>query len=697
MTKVSNEPASRRSRPLRTVAWLLGGLVVVAIGIAAMMVASPPSWLVKDALVSAVERETGRKLTIAGATSLRVMPSPSIRLEKVSLANPADAPGTAPATAELVEADIVVDNLLQRRFHVSRLVLSKPVISVTDDDPILGGKGSGKGGGQGLAIGSTVRNVVVKDGTLVYAAKNRPPIKVEDVNVEIAPRDGGTGAAGSAKLDGEKVTFDGVLGAEGAAGTPLKLTVDARPLKATVNAAFKTAPARAIEGEMKAETGSLHDLLRWSGFERLEEMQLPAGAAAVSGKFKADPAQFEIDNGTYALASIGEASGRIALAIAGPRPKVDAKLAFKTLNLDAATRPAAVRIGVAPATRALGAAVAAPAEPPPVPSLWDSLSAELDQLTAAQARGVAVAAAPPAKELWSAEPLKIDGLVGHDFDLDLALTAQAMTYGRLAFKASDVTVKAREDGLDVAIASLGVGNGTARGTIRVDAKAAELRSAVKLTLTRAAMDQLLVEAVPQGLLVGNGTGTIDLAASGESPRRLVSSLDGAVKLTVENGAIVGYDLGQIIKTLGKKKDYDPKARTRFSRLTANYAVKQGTLRSQEDLKLAADDADLSARGTLALPTQRVDQAGRIASSLLLGVPVSYRLSGIPGAFKFDWSIFSSLSERGVVANPFDVATSLDPMPADLRAKIERALDADPASSPLTPDMRDFLKELLAKH
>lgn len=694
MTEVSNKPAARRSRPLRTLAWLLGGLVVVAVGIAAMLAVSPPSWLVKDALVSAVERETGRKLTIAGATTLRVIPSPSLRLEKVTLADPAGAPGSAPAAADLVEADIVVDNLFQRRFHVPRLVLTKPSLSVSDDDPLMGGKG----GGQGLVLGDTVRNVVVKDGTLVYVPKGAAPIKIEDINVQATRRDGSTGLSGSAKVEGEKVTFDGALGAAGAAGTPVKLTVDARPLKATVDAAFKTAPARAIEGEMKAETGSLHDLLRWLGFERVEEMQLPAGAATISGKFKADPAVVEIDQGTYALAAIGEGTGRIALAIAGPRTKVDAKLAFKTLNLDAATRPAAVRIGAAPTTRALGAAVSATAELPPVPSLWESLSAELDQLTAAQARGVAVAAAPPAKELWSAEPLKIDGLVGHDFDLDLAVTAQAMTYGRLAFKAGDVVVKAREDGLDVAIASLGVGNGTAKGTIRIDARAAELRSTVKLTLDRAAMDQLLVEAVPQGLLVGAGTGTIDLAASGESPRRLVTSLDGAVKLTVENGAIIGYDLGQILRTLGRKKDYDPKARTRFSRLTANYAVKQGTLRSQEDLKLLGEDADLSARGSLALPTQRVDQAGRVVSGLLpFGVPVNYRLSGLPGAIKFNWSIFSSLSERGVVANPFDVATSLDPMPADLRAKIERALDADPATSPLTPDMRDFLKELLAKH
>lgn len=697
MTEVSTKPATRRSRPLRTIAWLLGGLVVVAVGIAAMVVASPPAWLVNDVLVSTVERETGRKLSIAGATTLRIMPSPSLRLEKVTLANPADAPGTAPATADLVEADIAVDSLLERRFHVPKLVLTKPVISVTDDDPILGGKGSGKGGGQGPALGGVVRNVVVKDGTLVYTGKDLPPVRIEDVNVDIGTRDGATRAAGSVKVEGEKVTFDGALGAAGAAGTPMQLTLDSRPLKATLNAAFKTAPSRAIEGDVKAESGSLHDLLRWSGFERVEEMQLPAGAAAISGKFKADPTRVEIDNGTYALAAIGEATGRVALALAGPRPRVDAKLAFKTLNLDAATRPAAVRIGIAPATRSLGAAVASPAEPPPVPSLWDSLSVELDQLAAAQARGVAVAAAAPGRELWSAQPLKIDGLVGHDFDLDLALTADAMSYGRLAFKASDVAVKAREDGLDLAIARLGVGNGSARGTIRIDAKAAELRSSVKLTLDRAAMDQLLVEAVPQGLLIGNGTGTIDLAASGDSPRRLVSSLDGTVKLTVENGAIVGYDLGQIIRTLGKKKDYDPKVRTRFSRLTANYALRQGTLRSQEDLKLSADEAELSARGTLALPTQRVDQAGRLSSPLLLGVPVSYRLSGLPGAFKFDWSIFSSLSERGVVANPFDVATSLEPMPADLRAKIERALDADPASSPLTPDMRDFLKELLAKH
>jgi len=110
-------------------------VAVIALPAATLAVAHfvlTPDWL-KARAEEAVQRATGRELTIAGPVQLGWSLSPTVVAQDVSLANPPGMSRPAMAHLDRVEAQVALLPLLSRRVEVRRLVLTGPDVRLERD------------------------------------------------------------------------------------------------------------------------------------------------------------------------------------------------------------------------------------------------------------------------------------------------------------------------------------------------------------------------------------------------------------------------------------------------------------------------------------------------------------------------------------------------------------------------------------
>ena len=107
-------------------------LALVAI-IVALALAAPffiPTDVYKTQIIAAVERSTGRTLTIEGDISLKLFPTAEFVAEDVTLSNAQGA--TDPLMAEMEALTIGVNTmgLLSRNIEITKFILRKPTLSL---------------------------------------------------------------------------------------------------------------------------------------------------------------------------------------------------------------------------------------------------------------------------------------------------------------------------------------------------------------------------------------------------------------------------------------------------------------------------------------------------------------------------------------------------------------------------------------
>jgi len=115
-------------------------LLIVPVALLALLVTTAAiAWLAfdpnaaKDRIESAVEHQTGRRLTLAGNLRLTFLPSPALTAEDVALANLQGGSRPIMVSAHRVTAELAWLPLLQRRVVITRLILEKPDLLIERD------------------------------------------------------------------------------------------------------------------------------------------------------------------------------------------------------------------------------------------------------------------------------------------------------------------------------------------------------------------------------------------------------------------------------------------------------------------------------------------------------------------------------------------------------------------------------------
>ena len=170
---------------------IAGAAVAAVIAIVALpLVIGIPSGFMTSAIQARVERETGYRLTISGATRIGVWPSLNVTLNDIALQNPKDRNSSDDRlTVDRVEADVTLESLWSGRPHITELAIVRPVAHV----PLLRQRNpqaapSAKpatSSGEDDANAPVIDHVTVSDGAIEFSnPRDRVDRRIEGINAE---------------------------------------------------------------------------------------------------------------------------------------------------------------------------------------------------------------------------------------------------------------------------------------------------------------------------------------------------------------------------------------------------------------------------------------------------------------------------------------------------------------------------------
>ena len=223
-------------------------------------------------------------------------------------------------------------------------------------------------------------------------------------------------------------------------------------------------------------------------------------------------------------------------------------------------------------------------------------------------------------------------------------------------KLADLNAQIRAENGRVAVAphSAKLYEGAVAGEVMVDANRNQIH--LKEQMTGIAIGPLLRDLAQRDQLEGKGDIAIDITAAGATANAMKRSLAGSAKVRLQDGAIKGINLAEIIQrgrsmlssqsaSAGQSAS-DKSRKTDFTELTASFTIKNGVAHN-EDLDAKAPLFRLGGKGAINIPAATLDyvaKASVVASTQgqggaerdrLAGLTVPVRLSGPFDDLKYD--------------------------------------------------------------
>jgi uncharacterized protein involved in outer membrane biogenesis len=303
----------------------------------------------KGRVADAVREVTGRDLAIDGDMSLSLLPSPTLSVSGVRLANLPG--GSAPDMARLksLEVHVALMPLVSGKIQVTRVTLVEPVVLLerladgqanwqftppaANANGAAGTASSGAAAGSGPSAEISVDNFTIENGTVLYRAGGIEQ-KMEGLGAVVVMRSlkGPFAATGDAKIAGLPAKFDLAVDSL-AGGGPI-------PLRATINVAGDAAvvgfdgsadqAAAMVKGKLTAKLSDPALVFKSAGLAGL-----PPGLTQpfnLSADLAASAANIELANLALSLGDTN-AAGKLTVQPGNPA-QVSINLAFSRLDLD---------------------------------------------------------------------------------------------------------------------------------------------------------------------------------------------------------------------------------------------------------------------------------------------------------------------------------------------------------------------------
>lgn len=265
---------------------------------------------------------------------------------------------------------------------------------------------------------------------------------------------------------------------------------------------------------------------------------------------------------------------------------------------------------------------------------------DLDRYFPPQAAGSAASAgttqanAPP--------PLDFSAL--KNLDLTGAIRIGALKVRRLELARLDARLKAAAGRLDIAPFSASLYQGTANGSLGIDAN--DNGVVLRQRLNNVSIAPLLKDLLGKDVLEGRGNVTLDVNGRGKTVAAMKQTLAGSAALALKDGAVKGINLAQRLREikagLGSKQEVTQAARssekTDFAELSASFRIAGGVAHN-DDLMLKSPFLRVTGAGDIDLGHERLDylaKASVVATSAgqegkdmaqLKGITVPVRLFG----------------------------------------------------------------------
>jgi AsmA protein len=685
-----NEPQPQ-AKPRRASRYLLFtalGLLAVIVVVVAIFVVAPPASLVTPIIVKAMASQTGRELKV-GASSYAFRPDFAIHFDGVTLSNPQGMAGPDLLQAAALDARIDLASLLKGSITVSELTVTQPVLTLHRD---ASGKANWVLPQQNTNVHLAQLSLV--EGSASYQDEQAgQSLQITDVAGSLSQK----AATQEAKISGTtvwraepvKVDIDiaDVQALAAGSTTPVTAVVASKHINANATGNITATDKGQFQGTFTASTPAPADLARWLGSATPAGVRL--SAASMSG-------QIDATSNTVALQ-------KTQLTLDGANSVWNIRLDLTkkptlTGTIDAPVLDLTVLSGGSSTARA---AALTPAEPPiTVVPAYQSLASDLDKLdqelgsAPPSVAPQAAAAAAPTTSLWSTEVIDLAALSA--IDMNVTATAGRVHLDRLDATSGALVVSVKDGKLDMAVQKLELDKGQISGRLQLQGgKASQAQTVITVGVDSVPVDSILKEFMASPALTGATKLNLSASGQGRTQRDLVSSLTGKASFSISSGAIAGFDLRSMVLQWWHSWSFDPSRKTEFSVLQGNYDIHQGDLRNASDLAFRGKDVDISSSGNINLATGVVDQSVRLQlTPPPTHLPIPLKVSGTLTApsVGFDWSgIFSSPATLG---GPSQLALSPEPLPADIKQKVQTILTANADNPKLTPQTRDALQSLL---
>lgn len=663
------------------------GLIAMAAGAAAFAVMALPASFVRDRAIAAVKESTGRDLVIAGSSSFTLYPSLGISLGDVSLSGAPGVDGAKPLVAmKSLDVNVAFWPLLQRDVRINALVLREPVFhlevdpdgrrswdfasdtrtrlaqagtTATDAAPGIPAAGNGKF----LRMSDLkLDDVRIDNGTLHYHDRRTGSAsEISAINVRLAlaaltePLD----TEGSLDWKGKTVRFDGALTslADVLANRPAKLnlTLGADVLDATFEGSANL-DALSAEGILSAKSASARGLFGWLGTD------LPPsdgfGALTAKGLWRGAPDQYTFTTAEIVLDQT-TARGEINLDTRGARPLVNANLKLTELDLNTYASRGKDRRAAPPAAEGGG-----------------SKARSIEDLLEDTAPPGPRVKGYTKRDGWDEDPFDLATLGA--LDANAKLSIEKLTVGTFRLGQSDLTVALKNRVMTTTLDRVSLYEGTGTGTVMLDGTAESTASlATDITLDGISAQPLLKDAAEVDRLTGKGRLALTLVGRGANEREIVETLDGRIAFSFADGAILGVNIPEMMRNLGKGNlgglDTAPTDKTDFSEMTSSWTVKSGVAEN-DDLKLVSPLLRVSGSGRVALPSREVDYmlrpkvvaslAGQGGAQDLSGIEVPVRVHGPWDNPKYSPDVAGALKNPKTVETLKEIGKQLKGKKAD---------------------------------
>ena len=579
---------------MKTLAKVLGIIIVVIIG----LLIAIPFFIPVDAIFTKVseqvEKTTGRTLTIAGDKNLAIFPSLRLELNDVSFSNMADGSRANMATMKQLDIHIPWTSLFSGEVKLEKFVIREP-------DVLLETNAQGKGNWQLFDKVAEQQAEQTKSGQV-----NLPEnfdIELGEVAIyggQFTYLDGQTGAKqqisdlelavllqslrkplelkGGITYMAQRFNLDVVV------DNPIK-AIEGRPFAVTktvesdlVNVEFKGQIAdqgQNISGTLHLEGDSVKDIAKWQGVE-LNAKDNAFNAFSVDGSMQMQGQSFTINKLVAKLDELAiEGMSTINL---GERLAVNANVDLGMLDLN-------------PYLPEPTEAVEAPAEKPAEdakaePIVWDDTKMDLSALNGLDANVV----------------VRSNGLKARD-----------ITLGENQF-----TLKLQNAVANLSMDKFVAYEGQGKGTVMLNAKQAPYQINTNFSLAGINAEPLLIDAAKFDKLMGKGSIDWQLNTRGQSQKDFVNALAGKLSFNFADGAVKGANVAELVRKAkellkgntaaladGLNTDYDESQKTDFTALTGSMTFTNG-VGTNSDLSLQSPLIRITGEGEVSLPATEVN-------------------------------------------------------------------------------------------
>ncbi len=518
-----------RRLPWKRILLLLVGACLIVIGLLPWMIGDSSAF--GKRVADKLELWTGADVALTAPVELHYFPRISISTG-LAIRNPKN---------KALPAEVRCDNA-RISLSLPHLILGHVVIqSINLVEPEMTYEQAGPTGPQGWhraeaalvkMLGKRPFDVLrIESGTVRFVSPVSTS-RLDSLTLKLDLGDEGerTDGYGSFIWKGEPVrfTYETGLDAEAirnaASDTPQPLSVDieSAPFTASIDGVSRFDGGFAMEGTMSAAIADLRGFLRWVDLADLDGPGLKD--ISVAGPFRLNDRTLIFEDGRYAIDG-NTATGLLAVAFGGDRPRIEATLAFDTLTLDPYLGPAEETAEEASIETAEGT------EPEGETALDHTASTDLP------ASGDAPADSP-APPVFNWPVLKVA-------DLDLRFSANTIAARDLRLSGGAFTLAAQDGVVLGDIADLEICGGTASARFTLDLTAPTRDVDLSGRLDDVDMAPCLALFAYDVPLQGRANVKGRFKTAGQSWGDFVEQADGDIALDASNGSLP-VDLGSLM-------------------------------------------------------------------------------------------------------------------------------------------------------